>query len=147
MTMIILQKCFRITYQTENKQFTSSSNFYSSVCLQCSLPACLNPSVPHVRISCAIAHITGTERQTKHHGTGCQEPYLYPEQAQESPFLPLPPPSSQVPSSQKRVNILSAGTVFSSPPMPPVCERMALQQQGGKPAPAQSVEASRSSSQ
>lgn len=57
---IILQKCFRTTYQTENKQLISSSNFYSSVCLQSSLPACLSPSLPHM---CPSLH----ERQQCHH--------------------------------------------------------------------------------
>lgn len=53
MTMIILQNYFRKTYQTENKQLTSSSNFYSvfTVCLQCSLPARLSPSLPRICIS------------------------------------------------------------------------------------------------
>lgn len=112
MTMIILQKCFRIRYQTENKQLTGSSSFYLSVCLQCSLPACLSPSLPHMCISPAreaavplhtsLAHRgrqSTTARDAKSH-TCAQD-----ENRNSSHCLP---PSSQVSPSQKRMNTLSA---------------------------------------
>lgn len=103
--MIIFQKCFKITYQAENKQSASLFKFYASVCLQSLLPVCLSPSVPCMGVSptreaaAPLPASPGLRRQTQHGSMGCPEPYLHSEQGWESPFLPSSPHSPQLPSS------------------------------------------------
>lgn len=83
----ILQKCFKVTHQAENKQSARLFNFHTSACLRSSLPACLSPSLPGA----------GPRRQAQRDGVGCQEPYPRPEPGRESPFLPPSPLLSPVP--------------------------------------------------
>lgn len=153
MSMIILQKCFRITYQTENKQLACSSNFYSRVCLQCSLPACLSPSLPHMCISpaqeAAVPLYTSPARRGRQSTTAQDaKSHLCPQNKDRilHSFHGLPPLSKCHPPRRGWMPSV-LGAVPASPPISPVWERMELQQQGRKPAPAQNSEISRSSCQ